>query len=55
MLKTVNEKAGDPEENLIYVIVDALSAGCTVGEIAGMMRMAYDYPYDPHGLVEPLV
>ncbi len=51
-LKTVVDKAGDPEQNLIYLIADALKEGATVGEIAGMLRMSYGCPYDPHGLIE---
>ena len=23
-----------------------------MGEIAGVLRQAYDYPYDPHDLIE---
>ncbi len=52
-LQSVYEKARDPEENIIYSIADAFLAGATMGEIAGMMRMAYDYPFDPNGMVEP--
>ncbi len=47
--------ARTPDENLTWPIMDALSAGATCGEIAGVLRMAYDYPYDPHGLVEPMI
>lgn len=46
------EKARDPEQNLIDVIAGALESGATVGEIAGILRMAFGYKYDPHGLIE---
>ncbi len=52
VLGNVSEKAKDPNENLIHVITDALQAGTTMGEIYGMMRIAYDHPYDPHGMME---
>jgi hypothetical protein len=35
--------------------MDSMAAGATCGEIAGVMRMAYDFPYDPHKLVEPVI
>jgi len=35
-------------------ILEAFRSGATMGEIGGMMRMAYGYPYDPHGLIESL-
>ena len=52
ILREVHEKAKDPSENLVYATIEAFSAGATMGEIAGMMRMAYGYPYDPHRLIE---
>jgi methylmalonyl-CoA mutase, N-terminal domain len=55
VLREVRQKTGDPDENLVNVTMEAFSAGATAGEIAGMMRMAYDCPYDPHGLIEPPV
>lgn len=50
--KEVHRKARDPSENLVYATIEAFSAGATMGEIAGMMRIAYDDPYDPHGMIE---
>jgi methylmalonyl-CoA mutase N-terminal domain/subunit len=47
----VYEKAKG-EENLMVPILEAFRSGATMGEIGGMMRMAYGYPYDPHGLIE---
>ena len=48
-------KAKNKNENLAYPIMEALTAGATLGEIAGVMRMAYDFPYDPHQMVEPVI
>lgn len=39
-------------ENLMPHIIAALQAGATMGEISGVMRMAYGYDYDPFGAVE---
>ena len=39
-------------ENILPAIITATKAGATMGEIAGVLRQAYDYPYDPHGLIE---
>jgi len=52
VLREVCEKAKDPSENLIHATTEALQAGATMGEIAGMMRIAYGHPYDPHGMIE---
>ena len=32
--------------------MEAFEAGATMGEIGGAMRLAYNCPYDPHGLIE---
>lgn len=53
LLKDVYTKAKDENENIMFALINATGAGATMGEIAGMLRMAYDYPYDPHGLIEP--
>jgi methylmalonyl-CoA mutase, N-terminal domain len=55
VLQKCRDKARTPGENLTRPIMEALAAGATCGEIAGVMRMAYNYPYDPHGLVEPII
>jgi methylmalonyl-CoA mutase, N-terminal domain len=52
VLLEVCEKSKDEEENLIHIIKEALLAGATMGEIAGMMRIAYGVPYDPLGMIE---
>jgi methylmalonyl-CoA mutase N-terminal domain/subunit len=52
VLEEVREKTGDDRENLLYPIISATEAGATMGEIAGVMRMACGFPYDPHGLID---
>jgi methylmalonyl-CoA mutase N-terminal domain/subunit len=52
VLLEVCEKSKDEEENLIQISKEALLAGATMGEIAGMMRIAYGVPYDPLGMIE---
>jgi len=46
------EKAQADGENLIYPVIHAMQAGATMGEIAGILRLAYGAAYDPFGLVE---
>ena len=55
VLQECNQAARNESENLTHPIMKALEAGATIGEISGSMRMAYNYPYDPHGMVEPLI
>ena len=47
------KKARTARENVMLPIISATKAGATMGEIAGTLRLAYDYAYDPHGLVTP--
>jgi len=47
--------AKDKEENLTYPIIAAFKEGATIGEISGVLRMAYNYPYDPHGMLDPII
>jgi methylmalonyl-CoA mutase N-terminal domain/subunit len=54
-LRNCLEKAKTEGENLTYPTIDALAAGATFGEISGVLRTAYDYPYDPHGKVESII
>ena len=42
-------------ENLVPPVMSALDAGATMGEIAGVIRMAYGEPYDPFGALQPPV
>jgi methylmalonyl-CoA mutase N-terminal domain/subunit len=39
-------------ENLLPAIITATESGATMGEIAGVLRLAYDCPHDPHGMIE---
>jgi len=55
VLADLHEKARVESENVMFPIIRATEAGATMGEIAGTLRMAYDYTYDPHGLVKPPV
>jgi methylmalonyl-CoA mutase N-terminal domain/subunit len=52
VLKEVYDQARNREENIMPSVIRATAAGATMGEIAGFLRLAYDYPYDPFGLVE---
>jgi len=52
VLGDLHEKGRVESENVMFPIIKATEAGATMGEIAGTLRMAYDYAYDPHGLVE---
>ncbi len=54
-LNLVYTKAMQQEENLMYPFIEALKAGATMGEIAGVLRKAYGGSYDPFGMVEPPV
>lgn len=42
------------QKNLVPAVIKATGADATMGEIAGTLRMAYGFPYDPHRMVEPL-
>lgn len=55
VLQQCYQSAKTEGENLTYPIIQALEAGATIGEISGVMRMAYNYPYDPHGMVKPVI
>lgn len=52
VLHKVLEATKDEKENLMGVTIEAFRAGATMGEIGGVMRLAYNSPYDPHGLIE---
>lgn len=54
-LQSLLDSARDESINLVPVVIDALQAGLTLGEIAGAMRLAYNEPYDPFNMVEPPV
>jgi methylmalonyl-CoA mutase N-terminal domain/subunit len=54
-LQQCYQDAKTKDQNLVYPIMNAFEAGATIGEISGSLRKAYSYPYDPHGMVEPLI
>jgi len=43
------------DADLMPPLIEAFEAGATMGEITGVMRMAYNCPYDPHGMIESLI
>jgi len=49
VLENCYNKARTPGENLMFPTIEAMQAGATMSEIGGMLRLAYDVPYDPHG------
>jgi methylmalonyl-CoA mutase N-terminal domain/subunit len=42
------DAGADPAANLVDVMVDALSAGATVGEVTGALRLSAGLPADPY-------
>ena len=50
-LQNVHNQASLPGVNLVPAVIDAMEACATMGEVAGTLRMAYGYPYDPHNMV----
>jgi methylmalonyl-CoA mutase N-terminal domain/subunit len=52
VLEGCYQKAKDKDENLMYPIIKATEGGGTMGEIAGVMRMAYGFDYDPYGMIK---
>ena len=55
VLEQLLEKTKNGTENLAQITIEALEADATIGEMTGVMRMAYDHPYDPFGLMEPVI
>ena len=51
-LRGLYKNAVAEKENMIYPTIEAMQAGVTIGEIAGVMRQSAGLPYDPHGMVE---
>lgn len=51
-LQAVYKKAKAEDENLMRPIMRAMEEGATMGEIAGILRLAYGLPYDPFGMIE---
>jgi len=55
VLRQCYQSAKTEDQNLMFPIMSALEGGATIGEISGALRMAYNYPYDPHDMVEPMI
>ena len=51
-LESLHARASDREANLMGEVVAATEAGATMGEMAGVLRMAYGRPADPFGMLE---
>ncbi len=51
-LQSLHARASDRAANLMGDVVAATQAGATLGEMAGVLRMAYGQPADPFGLLE---
>lgn len=53
-LTVVRERTKEGQ-NLMPAVIEATEASATMGEIAGTIRQAYGFPYDPHGVVQPVI
>jgi methylmalonyl-CoA mutase N-terminal domain/subunit len=51
-LAALRDCAADGDRDLTPGVIEGFAAGATVGEMAGMLRMAYGQPYDPLGMAE---
>jgi methylmalonyl-CoA mutase N-terminal domain/subunit len=51
-LQNLYQMVKDDSANLMAPILEAMAAGATTGEMAGVMRQAYGVPYDPRGFLE---
>jgi methylmalonyl-CoA mutase N-terminal domain/subunit len=51
-LHNLYQTAKDDSANLMAPILHAMAAEATTGEMAGVIRQAYDVAYDPHGFLE---
>jgi methylmalonyl-CoA mutase N-terminal domain/subunit len=51
-LESLYACASDRDANLMGDVVAATEAGATMGEMAGVLRMAYGRPADPFGMLE---
>jgi methylmalonyl-CoA mutase, N-terminal domain len=52
-LRAVHEVGRASGSNLMVPVLEAMKSGATMGEIAGVLRMAYGFPYDPWDMTEP--
>ncbi|MFZ5632887.1 MAG: methylmalonyl-CoA mutase family protein [Bacillota bacterium] len=53
-LRRLYAQALSRDLNLVPAVIEATEANATMGEMAGTLRMAYGYPYDPYRLIQPL-
>jgi methylmalonyl-CoA mutase N-terminal domain/subunit len=54
-LKSLHRSASRDGSDLMGPIIKAMEAGATIGEMAGVLRMAYGLPHDPFGMTpEPI-
>ena len=53
VLRALFETAKSKEQSLMPAIIAAFEAEASLGEVAGMLRLAYGAPYDPFGAVTP--
>ncbi len=51
-LQALHASAEDRASNLMPAIVEATQVGATMGEMSGVLRMAYGVPADPFGMLE---
>jgi len=54
-LRECLQKMKIENENIVEPVITAFEAGATAMEIVGAMRMAYDRPYDPYGMVDSII
>ena len=52
-LTSLYSQAQSREGNLVPAVLEATEASATMGEMAGALRLAYGFSYDPHGMVNP--
>jgi methylmalonyl-CoA mutase cobalamin-binding domain/chain len=52
-LRALFEVGKSKEQSLMPAIIAAFDAEASLGEVAGMLRLAYGAPYDPFGAVTP--
>ena len=51
-LRALRDCAADRDQLLTPAVIDGFEAGATLGEMSGVLRMAYGQPYDPLGMLE---
>lgn len=51
-LQKLLDATRNPDANVFEAMLPAMEAGATIGEVTGVIRMGYDQPFDPVGMVE---